>query len=107
MARAEVSLAEGNAEREKLREEAEEAMGELQTAKTQQEVLEDRVVLLKAELKELKDQDVWSDLAQAKETAAKHKQAAEAATEREKATKRDNALLRLKLAKAVGDIDGL
>jgi len=46
-------------------------------------------------------------LATLKKSAAKHKDAFEAATEREKATKRDNALLRLKLAKAVGDIDGL
>ena len=107
LVRCQEQLAEVKQENQSLRDDAEAARLLKQEAQMKCDSLEDRVAFLRAELKELKEQDVWKQLAQAQEAVVKLKKTAEIATEREKETRRDNALLRLKLAKALGDIDGL
>ena len=59
------------------------------------------------ELQEVKEMDVWAELAESKAKVDMLQMTVDVVAEEAKQIRRDNALLRLKLAKATGELDGL
>ena len=55
------------------------------------------------ELQEMKEMDVWAELAESKAKVDTLQMTVDVVAEEAKQIRRDNALLRLKLAKATGD----